>query len=243
MYLTAHRVYSPSKKKTGINAFLYRHGGKPVPGMSWEHPVVELVAEQHVGTRGPEHVEIAPGANRVVSFVDVVAADDTPMDQIEAAIRATGGRLSPGQLPLSTIVGAVAVRFGAQFGLAEAQLREEFEQIAAQALELLKNPTEPAWNTREPLDVDVEQNEEGLRFSLRPDAKRRLAALHDAGWHAPRVSISHDTRDAFEAVHGDVLRNFVPILAELDAERVADMGGMRFYNARTGQLLLEWPQR
>ena len=52
-----------------------------------------------------------------------------------------------------------------------------------------------------------------------------------------------DTRDAFEGVHGDVFKNFVPILADLDAERVADMGGMRFYNAHTHALLIEWPKR
>ncbi|KYF83580.1 hypothetical protein BE11_44940 [Sorangium cellulosum] len=243
MYLTAQRVYSISKRKTGINAFLYRHGAEAVPGMSWARPLVEPVADQHVGTRGPEHVEIAPGGNRVVSFVDIVAADETPIEQIEAAVQTVEARLSPEQLPLTITVGAVAIRFGAQFGLAEAELREEFEQITAKALDLLKNPREPAWSTREPLDVDVEQTEEGLRFTLRPEAKRRLAAVHGAGWHAPRVSISHDTREAFEAVHGDVFKNFVPILADLDAERVADMGGMRFYNAHTRALLIEWPKR
>ena len=243
MYLTAQRLYSPAKKKTGINAFLYRHGDEAVPGMSWARPLVELVADQHIGTRGPEHVEVAPGGNRVVSFVDIVAADGTPIDQIETAVQTFEARLSPEQLPLSMTVGVVAIRFGAQFGLAEVQLREEFTQIAAQALDLLRNPREPAWSALEPLEVDVEQTEEELRFTLRPDAKRRLAALHGADWHAPRVSISHDRREAFETIHGDVFKNFVPILTELDAERVANMGGMRFYNAHTLAMLAEWPKR
>ncbi|HSN98911.1 MAG TPA: hypothetical protein VLS89_11520 [Candidatus Nanopelagicales bacterium] len=243
MYLTAQRVYSLARKKTGINAFLYRHGAEVVPGMSWDRPVVELIADHHIGTRGPEHVEIAPGGNRVVSFVDIVAADDTPIKQVEDAVRSFGANISPERLPVSNTIGTVAIRFGAQSGLVEDKAREEFEQIADQALNLLKNPREPAWRTQEPLEVDVEQTEEGLRFTLREEAKRRLATIHGPAWRAPRISISHDTRDAFELAHGDVFRNFVPILAELDMERVADLGGMRFYRAHTDRVLAEWPRR
>ena len=62
MCLTAQRVCSITKKKTGINAFpLHRHGAEVVPGMAWDRPIVEPVADEHIGTRGPEHVEIAPG--------------------------------------------------------------------------------------------------------------------------------------------------------------------------------------
>ena len=243
MYLTAQRVYSLTRKKAGINAFLYRHGAEVVPGMSWDRPVVELIADEHIGTRGPEHVENPRWGNRVVSFVDIVAADGTPIEQVENAIRSFGARFAPERLPASETIGTVAIRFGAQFGLGEAQAREEFSQIADQALDLLRNPREPAWRTQEPLEVDVEPTDEGLRFTLRPEAKRRLAAIHGPGWSAPRVSISHDTREAFELAHGDVFRNFVPILAELEMERVADLGGMRFYRAHTDQLLAEWPQR
>jgi hypothetical protein len=243
MYLTAQRVYSLAKKKTGINAFLYRHGAEVVPGMSWERPIVELVADEHIGTRGPEHVEIAPGGNRVVSFVDIVAADDTPIEQVEDAVRTFGANFSPERLPTSSTHGPVAIRFGAQFGLAEDKVRDEFAQIARQALDLLRNPREPAWRTHEPLGVDVETTEEGLRFTLRLESKRRLAAIHGPEWRAPRVSISHDTREAFELADGDVFKNFVPILADLDVERVADLGGMRFYRAQTDHVLAEWPKR
>lgn len=243
MYLTAQHVYSVTKKKTGINAFLYRHGAEVVPGMSWARPIVEPVADEHIGTRGPEHVEIAPGGNRVLSFVDIVTADGTPIEQVQDAIRTFGASFSPERLPASITIGTVAIRFGAQSGLDKNQAHAEFAQIAEQALDLLRNPREPAWRTHEPLEVDVEQTEGGLRFTLRPEAKRRLAAIHGPEWGASRVSISHDTREAFELAHGDVFKNFVPILANLDIERVADLGGMRFYKAHTGEVLAEWPQR
>ncbi len=243
MYLTAQRVYSLTKKKTGINAFLYRHGSDVVPGMSWDQPIIELVADEHIGTRGPEHVEIAPGGNRVLSFVDIVTSDSTPIEQVQDAIRTFGATFSPERLPLSVTIGTVAIRFGALSGLDKDQFHTEFSQITEKALDLLRNPREPAWRTQEPLEVDVEQIEEGLRFTLRPEAKRRLAAIHGPEWGAPRVSIAHDTRKAFELAHGDVFKNFVPILAELEIERVADLGGMRFYRAHTDDILAEWPQR
>jgi hypothetical protein len=243
MYLTAQRVYSLTRKKTGINAFLYRHGAEVVPGMSWDQPILERIADEYIGTRGPEYIEIAPGGNRVVSFVDIVAADGTPIEQVEEAIRFFRTTLSSERLPVLKTIGTVAIRFGAQSGLTEDQAHEEFTQIAGKALDLLRNPREPAWRTQEPLEVDVEQTEEGLRFTLRPEAKRRLAAIHGAGWGAPRVSVSHDTREAFELAHGDVFKNFVPILADLEMERVADLGGMRFYKAHTDDILAEWPRR
>src|SRR5262249_46162522 len=111
MYLTAQRVYSVTRKKTGINAFLYRHGAEVVPGMSWDRPVVETIADEHIGTRGPEHVEIAPGGNRVVSFVDIVAADGTPVERVEDAIRTFGANFPPERLPVSITLGTVAIRF------------------------------------------------------------------------------------------------------------------------------------
>jgi len=243
MYLTAQRVYSIAKRKTGINAFLYRHGDGAVPGMSWDRPVVEPVADEHVGIRGPEHVEIAPGGNRVLSFIDVVTADETPIEQIQDAIRTFSATLSPERLPVSTTMDTVAIRFGAQSGLDKAHTQAEFAQIAEQALDLLRNPREPEWRTHEPLEIDVEQTEEGFRFTLRPEAKRRLAAIHGGGWAAPRLSIAHDTCGAFDLTHGDVFKNVIPILARLDLERVADLGGMRFYRVNTNDVLAEWPQR
>lgn len=244
MYLTAHRVYSLAKQKAGINVFLYRHGEQPVPGMSWEQPVVELVADEHIGTRGPEHVEVAPGGNRVLSFIDIVTADDTSLSQVEAATEAFGKSVSSAdRLPVSSTIGNVALRFGAQFGLDKKNQRLEFEELVSQALALLNEPHEPQWRSREPLEVDVEETEEGLRFALRPEAQHRLAAVHGVEWSAPRVSISHDTHHAFELAQGDVFRNFVPILANLDLEYVAGLGGMRFLKAGTGELLAEWPSR
>jgi hypothetical protein len=54
---------------------------------------------------------------------------------------------------------------------------------------------------------------------------------------------ARDTRESLEFAYGDVLRNVVPILADLEIERVAAVGGLRFLKAGTGEVLAEWPQR
>jgi hypothetical protein len=243
MYLTSQRVYSASRKKAGINTFLYRHGDQEFPGMRWDRPRLERVADERVGTRAAEHVEIGPGGNRVLSYVDIVAADSTPIAEVEEALRVFGETFSPDALPETRLLGSIAVRFGAEFGLMD-HVREEFAMIAEPALNLLRHPTEPVWRTAQPLEVDVEHLQEGgLRFTLREDTKRRLAAIHGPDWQAPRFSIAYDVRDAFEQAHGDIFRNSVLILTSLEFERVAELGGMRFYDVTTGNVLAEWPQR
>ena len=62
MYLTAHRVRSPSSGKHGINSFLYEHGSTPaVEGMSLQSSDVRRVAEQQPGTLKTDWIEVVPG--------------------------------------------------------------------------------------------------------------------------------------------------------------------------------------
>lgn len=245
MFLTAQRVHSLAPEKTGVNAFLYRHGAQTIPGMSWEHPVVERVADQYVGTRGPEHIEIAPGGNRVLSYLDVVAADDTPPADVEAALREFGATFVTEELPASRTLGRVAIRFGAQLGLYE-RARDEFDEIAARALELLRNPSEPAWRSAEPLDVDVTHEGGKDVFTLRGESVPRVwRACEEANANAPafRACVPTQTRTSLEAIHADVYLFVVPEITGLDLEHVAALGGVRFHDAATGDVLREWPAR
>ena len=91
--------------------------------------------------------------------------------------------------------------------------------------------------------MDVEHTAEGLRFTLRPESEQRLARIHGPDWSAPRLIVSHDNREALEGVYGGIYKNFVPILTDLDLERAATLGGMRFHDANTGAVLAEWPRR
>lgn len=80
MYLTAQRVASP-RQIWGINAFYYEHG--PI---IWP-PNALLMLDQGPGTLVEIAAEIEPlGGNRVLSFLDIVAPDGTPRQQIWRAL-------------------------------------------------------------------------------------------------------------------------------------------------------------
>ena len=94
MYLTAHRVRSPSSGKHGINSFLYEHGSTPaVEGMSLQSSDVRRVAEQQPGTLKTDWIEVVPGGNQVLSYFDIVAQDSTTIEDIEAALRSARSAL------------------------------------------------------------------------------------------------------------------------------------------------------
>ncbi|MCK5805861.1 MAG: hypothetical protein KAI66_23725, partial [Lentisphaeria bacterium] len=69
MYLTAHRVWSPSNQE-GINVFRHWHGS--------DHPWPENPAglpEDDPGLIDPSvvHTPISPGGNRVRAYLDILA--------------------------------------------------------------------------------------------------------------------------------------------------------------------------
>lgn len=180
-----------------------------------------------------------------MSYLDVVAADDTPPADVEAALKEFGATFATEELPASRTLGRVAIRFGAPIGLYE-RARDEFDDIAARALELLRNPSEPTWRSAEPLDVDVTHEGENDVFTLRVESVPRVwKASEDADADAPafRACVPTQTRMSLEAIHADVYLFVVPQITGLDLEHAAALGGVRFHDAATGDVLREWPAR
>jgi hypothetical protein len=134
MYLTAHRILAPSGE-TGINAFLHGHGKSPLPSL--EQPnAIALVADTLPGDILAHVCDVKPGGNRVLSFIDIVAADDCPLDAIGRALDDLGNSLPAASLPVSNVGNGIGVRFGANFGLYDA-LGKEYRDLAQRALALL----------------------------------------------------------------------------------------------------------
>jgi hypothetical protein len=70
MKLVAQRVMQPAAGPQATHAFHYTHGGlvwigPPPPGLGH-------------GTLQASHVELPPGSNHVLTYLDIIAPDETP---------------------------------------------------------------------------------------------------------------------------------------------------------------------
>lgn len=120
MYATAHRVTTP-RGETGINAFLHQHG-RTFPWPDEPSHLPETDPGAHLWNNGPA---VRAGGNRVHSYLDVLAPDDTPSGEIEAALDGlwlhlvaddAGPAAVQGQLPNPLVFryGRVVLRFGVE---------------------------------------------------------------------------------------------------------------------------------
>jgi hypothetical protein len=134
MCITAHHVVS-SNQRQGVNAFLYRH--ETLSGD--EAPPVEITPlhNQNPGTLVAQSISVAPPGNRVRSYLDIVAPDDTPWNEIRTELMAFVGRMQPSALPWSGPSGRCHFGLGMDRELSHQWQRElAILYRAAQALRL-----------------------------------------------------------------------------------------------------------
>lgn len=120
MYATAHRVVRVTTGRTGVNAFLHKHGDRfPWPAEPWRLP------ESDPGVQTHDNVHVPPGGNQVRSYLDVLAPDEATPDEIDVALTGLwlelvadeAGAASPtGPLPNPILYrrGRVVLRFGVE---------------------------------------------------------------------------------------------------------------------------------
>jgi hypothetical protein len=128
MVLTAQRVWNPTSGREGVNAFCSLHGphdwvGEPPTGVPDDNP----------GERVNAHVAIPPGGNRVRSYLDIVAPDETPTAEILSAVRRFLALARSRELPWVATVGRCTFRFGLERGI-EAEWATEFRTLLDAAL-------------------------------------------------------------------------------------------------------------
>lgn len=240
MYLTAHRVRSRDGQSLGINVFLYDHHGESIPGMSWDAPEVRRV-EERPGVLVGDSVDLVPGGNEVLSYLDVVAADGVVPGLLVEALRQAEATVGSGGLPFESRGGRVAIRFGAQTGL-EGSEQEEFRALEERAILLLSSPTRSLKTGAPPLEAEVALDEQGFQCALTPESIRRLRPLKGPTWRPARISVSHDTAADFQMIHADLKRELIPMLTGLQLEQVLALGGFRFIEAGSGRVLRQWPE-
>jgi hypothetical protein len=127
MRLAAQRVVSPGGRQ-GVNAFCYLHG----PHVWLDTPPPEIAS--HPGHLVESRIEVKPPGNRVRSYLEILAPDDTPSRAILEKALDIVGLLENRPLPLQVQSGEVGFEFNAELGLA-APWRYEFDVLLKRALD------------------------------------------------------------------------------------------------------------
>ncbi len=73
MYVAAQKVLRAATQQTGIDTYLYKHGPRPPPGISWENPDLDAVTTESPGELASAAMDVPAGGNRVKSYLDVVS--------------------------------------------------------------------------------------------------------------------------------------------------------------------------
>jgi len=124
MILTAQHVRS-STGAEGINAFCRLHGLH-----EWRDPPPEDLA---AGVLVNQAISIPLGGNHVRSYLDVMAPDETPTQEIRQAVVQFINRSRGRTLPWAETIGRCTFRFGVEFGLYESWAIE-FRRLLLSAL-------------------------------------------------------------------------------------------------------------
>jgi hypothetical protein len=109
----------------GINAFCRLHGPR-----EWTDPRPD---DLDAGELVNQVLSIPPGGNNVRSYLDVIAPDETPTQEIRNAVVQFVDRSRGRPLPWTETIGRCTFRFGVEKGLHE-RWPEEFRKLLLAAL-------------------------------------------------------------------------------------------------------------
>lgn len=107
MYLTAQRVVS-ARGQRGVNVYEYLHGGE-----TWDQPLPRnLLPERNPGALNRQWLEIPPGGNAVISYLDVVVPDAVPQEVIARWLAVLKHVVRAEHFPQEYVAGPLWIRFG-----------------------------------------------------------------------------------------------------------------------------------
>lgn len=113
MYLTAHRVVSPVSLDEGINSFLYLHGPH-----TWQGVPPTDAPDTNPGALVAKQIVVPPPGNRVRSYLDVVAPDETPWAEVRQSFIRFLAEAQREPFPWTGVDGRCLFRIGLDAGLA-----------------------------------------------------------------------------------------------------------------------------
>jgi hypothetical protein len=107
MLLTAQRVMAPHSPARGVNVYQYLHGA-----YRWDRVPDAFLPEANPGELIAQWIELPPGQNRVISFLDVVAPDDLLGVELQQRLASLKHQLQQVGNPTVAYLDPYWIRFG-----------------------------------------------------------------------------------------------------------------------------------
>ena len=248
MYLSAHRVRRTKGKtaKVGINAFLHRHHDNDLPKDTRfdEAEIVDQIANNNTGKLVAESVDLVPGGNSVLSFVDIVGREDLDRERIQEFIDQMESETKGIHHPITKSAPDMAIKFGIAYGL-QGYETKEYRALAERAIRLFESPEPPKWRSENPwIVIECARSDCQQTFSLSPATAKKLQQIHDEPdepWSPARVSVDRHTKHNVELIFGDLIQQVAPILTDLTLEQIASQGGLILRDL-SSQKKIKWPE-
>ncbi len=242
MYACAQRVVDSSGQESGLNVLVYEHGSAETGQIDWNKPDIRAISEDCPGTLVAEKIEVAPGGNSVVSYLDVamrdgveVATVEIALWQIEKAVRLGG------EIPIRNLHAGVAVEFYVAARLTDVA-GDEFVELRDVLLAQLQDRSAPAWKEKGPIVIWVRNTAEGQTFELDVSSVGVVDQLQSRPWKSARVSIAHEVQYDFEQLYGNVVRYVVPLIVNVPLTTILKhTGGIEVRQRESNETVYRWP--
>ena len=245
MYLTAHRLQRIKGEKVdvGINAFLHRHEAHDLPEDTRfdKEGIIEQITQQNLGKLIAESIDLVPGGNSGISFVDIVGRESLDRERIREFLDQMESDIEGMYHPITKSAPDIAVKFAIPLGLPGNEVRE-YKALTERAMRLFESPEPPKWRTETPW-IEICRNISDCQevFSVEPETVEKLKQIHGASWVSARLSLEHHTKWNIELIHGDLINHIAPILTDLTLEQIAAQGGLILRDQLQNKKI-KWPE-
>lgn len=236
MLLSAQRVRSPDGR-IGVNAFRFKHGAS-ISGIDWTsmkpHEFERLFSLP--ATLDAEIIEVAPGGNEVLAFIDVAGPDDLGSKPVVKALGSVWGLPSNGG-----VVGWGVVVHRRQ---AAGQPRDgglPHIALTNKLLDVLRLPANAEWRQRAPLQLAMTRWPAGTSWLLQltDGSAARVRERMGIGWARPVIEASQEVVEELKRLDSVELGHALAAAAGVTPEFALEMGGIELHLDE--RVLRTWP--
>ncbi|HET7500598.1 MAG TPA: hypothetical protein VFK02_06325 [Kofleriaceae bacterium] len=179
MYLTAHHVRA-GDGSAGINAYLSRHSPADQHRIDWNHLDIARIVDEIGGETVMQSIELRPGGNAVLSYLDVVAPEGTDPGFIADSLRMFEHYVKADNFPAIMTAPRIGLRFGVIIGRQRLAVAE-FRRLRSHVLLLLGIPSQSkvrqrALSASRPIRIVVTRDEGGEVYELTTESAERVVA-------------------------------------------------------------------